>query len=126
MSLPYKSKFRIEDEKQLIQNYIRPEKKRIDIWKRKLKKKEGKKLIAIHWQGNPKFEKKIYSMGRSWTPQTLNRLDVLKNAEYISIQKGEAMKDRKLINKLKFVEAQEEFDQSMDFRDTAVLKIVIT
>ena len=121
MSLPYKSKFRIEDEKQLIQNYIRPEKKRVDIWKRKLKKKEGKKLIAIHWQGNPKFEKKIYSMGRSWTPQTLNRLDVLKNAEYISIQKGEAMKDRKLINKLKFVEAQEEFDQSMDFRDTAAV-----
>ena len=63
--------------------YIKEDKKLKEIWGRKLKKTPNKKLIGIHWQGNPDFEKKLYTKGRSMDVKYLQALSNIGNTEFI-------------------------------------------
>ena len=67
--------------------YVLKDKDLVDEWKIKLKANASKKLVGIHWQGNPEFEKRIYSKGRSIKIENMNELSRLKTVEFISLQK---------------------------------------
>lgn len=99
--------------------YLLPEKTK--EWKKKLQRDHKKKLIALHWQGNPKFEKSLYSRGRSMDPIHLKLLSEIEGVEFISIQKGDGKNRIKDLNELDFVEGQVEFDKTLDFMDTAAV-----
>ncbi|ABB25079.1 TPR repeat [Synechococcus sp. CC9902] len=122
MSLPHM--LAIEEKRKLKRKrYININGKDVEKWKKILKRKTGHKLVAIHWQGNPNFEKKLYTKERSMKFKLLNNLAEIDNVEYISIQKGYGSEQLEQNNKLKMVEGQKEFDQTYNFMDTgAVLK----
>ena len=98
---------------------IHPE--RIRTWKEKLKRTPGKKLIALHWQGNPSHEHSLYSRGRSLPFEMLLGLRQLDNVEFVSIQKGAGSEQLRLNHGLSFVKGQGLVSQSMDFLDTAAI-----
>lgn len=98
--------------------YIKVEKEKASEWRNKLNKKK-KLLVAIHWQGNRKFEMKMYSRGRSMPYKIFKELASINNIEFVSIQKGEASKDMEDNIGLTYVEGQKLFDMTYDFRDTA-------
>ena len=75
----------------------------------------------MHWQGNIEHEQKIYSLGRSFSFNELLQLKGLKNTEFIAIQKGTGLNQLRLDAGLPFVQGQETFNQTMDFRDTAAV-----
>ena len=45
--------------------YLQIEKAQIQRWSSLLKRKPGRRLIALHWQGNSSHEHSLYSRGRS-------------------------------------------------------------
>jgi hypothetical protein len=90
-------------------------------WNTRLGRKPGKKLIALHWQGNPGHEGSLYSRGRSMTFQHWLELKNTQNYEFVSIQKGEGKEQLKIDAGLNFVRGQEIVDKSMDFCDTAAI-----
>ncbi|QNJ01764.1 TPR repeat family protein [Synechococcus sp. PROS-U-1] len=108
-SIPYKS------------GYIEVDAKRQSLWRQRLKRKPGHRLIGLHWQGNAEHEQKIYSIGRSFPFQTLRKLNTLKDTEFIAIQKGEGLKQLNLEEGMHFVEGHEEFCKTMEFEDTAAV-----
>ena len=99
--------------------YINPSIDSINYWEQHLQKDPSKKLVAIHWQGNPKFEQKIYSHGRSMPFLELAKLGRQKNVEFLSIQKGNAADQLNSKHDLPLVAGQERFNQTFDFKDTA-------
>lgn len=103
----------------LSKGYLTPEPERVARWGAALKRKPGHKLIALHWQGNPKFERKLYSLGRSMPFEAWLGLKHLPNLEFLSIQKGDGRKQLRTDAGLPFVAGQTTFDASYDFRDTA-------
>ena len=90
-------------------------------WRKRLNRKKGHRLIALHWQGNSKHEKKIYSIGRSFAFRELMKLKQLDNTEFVAIQKGEALNDIKANRELKFVQGQDIVSKTMSFRDTSAI-----
>lgn len=99
--------------------YLKPCQKRVELWHSRLRRKPGHRLIAIHWQGNPKFERSTYSQGRSMPFSALQGLAQLANVEFLSIQKGDAAKALLGDHDLSLVEGQADFSATMDFADTA-------
>lgn len=99
--------------------YIKPDSKMVAKWKNIIRRKPNKKLIAIHWQGNVKFEKSIYVQGRSMPFEVLQKLNDLKDVEYLSLQKGKSASKITKNNILPMVSGQDEFSKSMSFEDTA-------
>ncbi len=76
-------------------SYLKPEPERVDKWKKTLRRKPKHLLIALHWQGNPKFEKRLYSKGRSIPFKSWLDLKGIPNIEFISIQKGAGIEQLK-------------------------------
>ena len=103
----------------LSEGYLKADTKRVNYWSKILKRSPGKRLVALHWQGNPKFERSIYSQGRSMSLEALSPLGDLRDIEFLCIQKGEAAKAINQVSSLPWVEGQETFSSTMDFRDTA-------
>lgn len=103
----------------LKEGYIKPDPKIVAEWRSIIRQSPNKKLVAIHWQGNPKFEKSNYSQGRSMPLMTMQKLGSIKDVEYLSLQKGKAAKELSNDNLLPMVNGQELFSQSMNFEDTA-------
>jgi len=101
--------------------YLKAPSDRIRYWQMKLKKRDRHLLIGLHWQGNYNHENTLYSRNRSIPYQHLEKLASLDNIEFISLQKGSAMKDRIKQSKLKYIDGQDLFDKSMDFLDTAAV-----
>ena len=99
--------------------YLRPEPERVSQWGQRLQRQANKRLIALHWQGNPKFERKLYSRGRSMPFEALLGLRDLEGVEFLSIQKGAGSEQLRTDAGLTFVAGQAAFDASFDFRDTA-------
>jgi len=99
--------------------YLKPTAQRVKQWRDRLQRQPGKRLIALHWQGNPKFERKLYSRGRSMPFAAWLNLAAVKDAEFLSIQKGSGSEQLQGTNDLPFVAGQASFDASFDFRDTA-------
>ena len=61
----------------------------IHRWSNLLDRAPGKRLIALHWQGNPEHEQSLYSRGRSLHFEQLLALGHLANVEFVSIPKGQ-------------------------------------
>ena len=81
----------------------------------------SKRLIALHWQGNPGHENSLYSRGRSLPFERFLALQQLADVEFVSIQKGAGSEQCRTEHNLNFVAGQETVNQSMDFRDTAAV-----
>ena len=103
----------------LAQGYITPSPERVASWAERLQRQPGKRLIALHWQGNPKFERKLYSKGRSMPFDAWLGLAGIPNVEFLSIQKGAGQEQCRMNAGLNFVAGQSAFNESFDFRDTA-------
>jgi len=101
--------------------YLKAPREKIEYWQKKLKKREGHLLIGLHWQGNYEHENTLYSRNRSIPYHHWEKLSALDNIEFISLQKGSAMKDRIKQSRLKYIDGQDLFDESMDFLDTAAV-----
>jgi tetratricopeptide (TPR) repeat protein len=99
--------------------YLKPDPQRVAQWRERLGRRPGHRLIALHWQGNPNFERKLYSKGRSMPFDAWLGLSGLEQVEFLSIQKGPANQQRRNNAGLRFVAGQGAFDATMDFRDTA-------
>lgn len=122
MSLPWILRNEI-DTVPLSEGYLRPLEFRTKEWCQKLQRDPQKRLVAIHWQGNPKFERSIYSRGRSIGLagfSSLLEFGKANNIEFLSIQKGHGAEQLAMLrNQIQLVKGQNEFDKSLDFRDTA-------
>jgi hypothetical protein len=101
------------------EGYITPCPERVALWSKRLQRTPGKRLIALHWQGNPKFERKLYSKGRSMPFEAWRGLANVPNLEFLSIQKGAGQEQCQTDAGLNFVAGQDAFNASFDFRDTA-------
>ena len=101
--------------------YLKAPNDRIKYWQKQLKKRDRHLLIGVHWQGNYEHENTLYSRNRSIPYHHWEKLATLDNIEFISLQKGAAMKDRVKQSKLKYIDGQDLFDESMDFLDTAAV-----
>ena len=103
------------------EGYLKIQAERINTWRHKLKRTPGRRLVALHWQGNPRHEHSLYSRGRSLPFESLLELRQLNNVEFVSIQKGEGSQQLRLNKGLTFVKGQAQVSQSMDFLDTAAI-----
>lgn len=101
--------------------YLHASDAKVKLWKERLKRKHNHLLVGLHWQGNPRFERKLYSRGRSMPFKNFEVLSDLEDVEFVSIQKGRARDQADFRCGLNFVSGQEEFDKSLDFRDTAAV-----
>ena len=99
--------------------YLQIDIDRIQRWADLLKRTPGKRLVALHWQGNPGHEHSLYSRGRSLPFKKFQALGQLADVEFVSIQKGEGSEQCLTDMGLNFVQGQPTVDQTMDFRDTA-------
>lgn len=118
MSLPYILELDVTEDLNG-QPYIQLDEKHIEKWRSKFKRKKKHKLIGIHWQGNPDFEKKTYSKGRSIPYKYFKKLSEIENVEFLSLQKGKGKEQMESNIGLRFVDGQKEFDETMNFEDTA-------
>ncbi len=93
----------------------------VDSWQKRLQRDPNKRLIALHWQGNPNHEGSLYSRGRSMAFDDWLELREIKDLEFVSIQKGSGSEQLKLDKGLNFVQGQGEVDATMEFCDTAAI-----
>ena len=118
LSLPHR--LGIYDKNNLAcERYIIPNDDIRKKWARKLVRSKGEILVGIHWQGNPKFEKTIYSAGRSIPVEEFKIFSGLTNIKFLILQKGPYRNNYKEAFGLDLVDAQAEFDSTFDFRETA-------
>ncbi len=101
--------------------YLRLPHETVKKWRLKLRRKPGKRLIGVHWQGNPHHEGSLYSRGRSMPFAALRSLKDLEGVEFVSVQKGAGSEQLQLDAGLPFVEGQVAVSASMDFIDTAAV-----
>ena len=86
-------------------------------------RRTGLRRVALHWQGNPEHEGKVYSRGRSMPFDSLLPLASEEKTEFVVVQKGEGLKQLKPQTGFRFAPGQELLTASMDFRDTAAALI---
>jgi len=101
--------------------YLKAKPELVHTWAERLQRKPGKRLVALHWQGNPKHEKSLYSRGRSMAFEAWLPLAGLEGVEFVSIQKGAGSEQWRPDAGLPFVTGQASFNRSMDFLDTAAV-----
>lgn len=93
------------------------------LWRRRLQKRPGHRLIGLHWQGNPKHEDSLYTRGRSMKLECWEgmRATVPEDVDFVSLQKGAGSEQWNRHSPLPFVAGQEEFQASMDLIDSAAV-----
>lgn len=101
--------------------YLNCNKADVENWQKRLQRDPKKRLIALHWQGNPKHEGSLYSRGRSMKFNDWLALREIKDLEFVSIQKGAGSEQLKLDQGLNFVQGQAEVTATMEFCDTAAI-----
>jgi len=99
--------------------YLDTDPQRVAAWGERLQRRPNRRLIALHWQGNPGHEGSLYSRGRSMAFSDWLALRNLEGVEFLSIQKGAGSEQLRMDAGLAFVDGQAAFSASMDFRDTA-------
>ena len=120
MSLPHRLKL---DETTIpyTKGYMSIDADRVELWEQELRRDPNKLLIGLHWQGNIEHEQKLYSRGRSMPFEALEGFAGLDNIEFVAVQKGDALQQLDPDMGLTFVDGQDTFNASMDFRDTAAV-----
>ena len=118
MSLPHRLELN-SNKIPLSEGYLTADQERINFWSQTLNRSRGKRLIALHWQGNPKFERSIYNRGRSMPLKSLAKLKELNDVEFLCVQKGKEAERIAQRSDLPWVKGQKEFTKTMDFQDTA-------
>jgi len=103
------------------EGYLRPDSTRVERWRQTLQRKPQHRLVALHWQGNPKHEGSLYSRGRSMVLQQWMPLAQVPGIEWVSIQKGAGSEQLSGASRLPWVAGQPEVSASLDFRDTAAV-----
>lgn len=101
--------------------YLNCNKEDVEDWHKRLQRDPKKRLIALHWQGNPNHEGSLYSRGRSMKFNDWLALREIKDLEFVSIQKGAGSEQMKLDQGLNFVQGQAEVTATMEFCDTAAI-----
>ena len=101
--------------------YLKLASEPIQRWRTLLCRKPGQRLIALHWQGNPRHEGSLYSKGRSLPFSALLALSALEGVEFVSIQKGAGSEQLRLNESLRFVTGQSAVSASMDLIDTGAV-----
>jgi len=101
--------------------YLQIEAQRVALWRRQLQRRAGFRLIALHWQGNPRHEGSLYSRGRSLPFTALRPLGQLPGVEFVSVQKEAGSEQLAGNTALRLVRGQPLVSASMDFRDTAAV-----
>lgn len=76
----------------LSQGYLSLDPALVRAWGQRLERRPGRRLVALHWQGNPVSEQSHYSRGRSLALQQLAPLAGVADLEFVSLQKGEGAK----------------------------------
>jgi hypothetical protein len=105
----------------MAQGYLEANPALVHTWADRLQRQPGKRLVALHWQGNPKHEKSLYSRGRSMAFGAWLPLAGLAGVEFVSIQKGAGSEQWRPDAGLPFVAGQASFNSSLDFLDTAAV-----
>jgi tetratricopeptide (TPR) repeat protein len=103
------------------QGYLQANPERTRHWGKQLQRTPGRRLIALHWQGNPGHENSLYSRGRSMRFEHWLGLRGLEQVEFVSIQKGAGSEQLRRDAGLPWVAGQAAVQASMDFRDTAAV-----
>lgn len=101
--------------------YLRPDPARIAQWGSALQRLPGRRLVGLHWQGNPKHEGSLYSRGRSMALADWRPLAQVSGIELVSIQKGAGSEQLAQLPDLPWVRGQEAVSASLDFEDTAAV-----
>lgn len=73
----------------LRQGYLDVSPALVRSWSQRLGRQPGKRLVALHWQGNPSSEQTLYSRGRSMALGWLEPLAAMPDLEFVSVQKGQ-------------------------------------
>jgi hypothetical protein len=73
----------------LQEGYLRLQPALVQAWGERLQRHPGRRLVALHWQGNPVSEQSLYSRGRSLRLAVLAPLAVQADLEFVSLQKGD-------------------------------------
>lgn len=105
----------------LAAGYLRAEPNLVAHWGERLQRRPGLRLVALHWQGNPKHEQSLYSRGRSMSLAHWLPLAQVPGVEWVSIQKGAGSEQLAQQNALPLVAGQHRVSASLDFRDTAAI-----
>ena len=97
--------------------------KRQAHWREVLGIKPERRLIGLHWQGNPKHEGSLYSRDRSIPLRAWEGLQGPGNAEveFIALQKGDGLEQWSRSSRLAYVAGQERFNQCMSMLDSAAV-----
>ena len=101
--------------------YLNCNKADVENWQKRLQRDPTKRLIALHWQGNPNHEGSLYSRSRSMEFNDWLALREIKDLEFVSIQKGAGSEQLKLDQGINFVQGQAEVSATMEFCDTAAI-----
>lgn len=102
-------------------SYLSARKSGISEWKALLGS-HNDHLIGIHWQGNPDQENSPLTKGRSIPLEEFRPLAEIKEATFVSLQKGHGIEQRDdCCFKEKFVSCQDEIDDRLGFDDMAAL-----
>ena len=100
--------------------YIKAPEENILYWKQKLSS-EGRPIIGINWQGDPKTERAVLK-GRSLPLEAFLSIIETVDASFLSLQKGsgsEQLTDCKFLDR--FVGCQEEINLTWDFVENAAI-----
>jgi len=103
------------------EGYLKPDPQRVGQWHGRLNRQPGHRLIALHWQGNPKHEGSLYSRGRSMALDHWRPLAEVPGIELVSIQKGAGSEQLEQHHDLPLVAGQAAVSSSLDFRDTTAV-----
>ncbi len=120
LSLPHRLQLQY-DSIPLAQGYLQADPERVAEWRHQLGRQPGRRLIALHWQGNPKHEGSLYSRGRSMTLEHWRPLAQMPGIELVSIQKGVGSEQLTRHPDWPWVAGQSAVSASHDFRDTAAV-----
>jgi len=100
--------------------YISSTDEHVIKWRRILAKKQHS-IIAINWQGNPRYED-ICSRGRSLPLEKFASIAKLKNIKLLSVQKGFGSEQLETCSfKDRFVSCQHQINDTWDFLETAAI-----
>ena len=103
------------------QGYLNLSPALVQSWAQRLGRHPGKRLVALHWSGNPVSEQSLYSLGRSMALEQLAPLAAMADLEFVSVQKGQGSEQWPGPFAARQVAGQAAVSASHSFLDTAAV-----